>query len=155
MKFDSGHSLAQFVKGTYRNVEALMPLKPARKKNNRFVVTGSPGARPEDAGVDVIDENGTLIFSCPRTVFFQPQVVGKNHVVREPGAEFLNQLQCPNPEGPLRNVEHCTEQLRHNIVNVKNDSCAGQFRIPGGKDKKVRDVVNVNDVITLPVMPPR
>src|SRR5205807_5887325 len=92
VKFDSRHSLVQFLEGAYRNVEPLMPLKPTWKKDDLLVLPCSTRPWLKDSGVDVIDENGAIIFTCSGSIFFQPQMVGKNNVVREARAEFFNQF---------------------------------------------------------------
>ena len=141
--------LAQFCECPNGNVETLMPLQPARK-NNDWLVPRSSRLRFEDIRIDVVDEDRTFVsVGSSRCIFFKPQVIGQDHVIRECGARFFHQHQRSNPKRIRLYIESVRKQLRNNVVDVENHRNAGQFRIPCSKDQKIRDVMNVDNVIGL------
>src|ERR1017187_5099169 len=52
-------------------------------------------------------------------------------------------------------MELARVELRNGVVDVENDLRPGQLGQPGGKDEEVRDIMYVDQIVTLPKVLPR
>jgi hypothetical protein len=61
-----------------------MPLKSAWKENDELIILAGTRPRVEDAGVDIIDEDGALrLGMCPAGEFLVPKMIGDDDMVGE------------------------------------------------------------------------
>ncbi len=75
-------------------------------------------------------------------------LIDGQHCIGELDAPPLKPLQKADPEAFRRQTKNCHHQLRHGIVKIQNDFCAGHFGNQGGKDQNIRHVMYVDKMIT-------
>ena len=148
MKFGGGHLRGNFLEGVDRDVNPLMPLEAAGEDDDLFAVVARAGAELENIGVHVVDEDGALAGGRGTgRVFFQPQVVGEDHMVGKFGGDSFHGAEGFDGEGIVGDVKLAAVEFRHDVVDVEQHLRALEFGIPRGEHHEVRDVVDVDEVV--------
>ena len=78
-----------------------------------------------------------------------PKISYRDHVVGESAGHGLLQLNKPHRQTVQRFFESRAIKFWHQIVDVQDDSTAGQTRENGRKNQEVRQIVNLNDIEAL------
>src|ERR1700722_19709603 len=102
----------------------------------------------KEGRIRVIHNHSTFAWrGGARRVAGMPDVVGKYYVVRQFGGHLLDEEQQAKPTGVRAGIEFTLVELRHNVVNVENNSGTTQLWDQRRENEKVRRVVNMHDAI--------
>jgi hypothetical protein len=148
MEFTMRQFRSEGTKGAQCDVYTLVPLQAAGEKHYQFSVVALPGAPNENRSVHVINVRGAAPDSPGSSgVLLEPKVVSYDYVIRK---------RCGSPFHPAKQTECSSfrvhteltrKELWYDVMDIKNDTGAGQLRIPRSEDHKVWHVVNVKQVV--------
>src|SRR6266446_5114725 len=121
MEFGIRHFLLYLLEGANRNVDSLVRLQSAWKKDDEFVIMPPAPTRCKHGSVDVINKWCAAAGSAGASgVFFQPEVVSNDHMISERGGDALHPTEDRKDWPSMSHPKLASEKLRDNVMNIKN-----------------------------------